>query len=280
MLVAIGISFKGRARMTIYRVPQQELHFILEHLVNYADLCSMPKFEQASEEMVAAILPEAAKFFEQVVAPTNWPSNTQPAFLDGDRVITSPALDGVYQQMVEAGWCSLSGAPQYGGAGFPAVIDAAVQEMLQSANVGFSLLPTLTRGVIHALNLFGSDEQKNLYLDKLISGVWSGTMNLTEPQAGSDLSAVKTKAVPNGDHYLVSGQKIYITWGDHEQTENIIHLVLARLPDAPEGNEGISLFLVPKYIANNDGSIGEKNDVKPVGVEHKLGIHSLSLIHI
>ena len=274
MLVAIGISFKGRARMTIYRVPQQELHFILEHLVNYADLCSMPKFEQASEEMVAAILPEAAKFFEQVVAPTNWPSNTQPAFLDGDRVITSPALDGVYQQMVEAGWCSLSGAPQYGGAGFPAVIDAVVQEMLQSANVGFSLLPTLTRGVIHALNLFGSDEQKNLYLDKLISGVWSGTMNLTEPQAGSDLSVVKTKAVPQGDHYLISGQKIYITWGDHEQTENIIHLVLARLPDAPEGNEGISLFLVPKYIANNDGSIGEKNDVKPVGVEHKLGIHS------
>jgi alkylation response protein AidB-like acyl-CoA dehydrogenase len=274
MLVAIGISFKGQASMTIYRVPQQELHFILEHLVNYADLCSMPEFEQASEEMVAAILPEAAKFFEQVVAPTNWPSNTQPAFLDGDRVITSPALDGVYQQMVEAGWCSLSGSTSYGGAGFPAVIDAVVQEMLQSANVGFSLLPTLTRGVIHALNLYGSDEQKDRYLQKLISGVWSGTMNLTEPQAGSDLSAVKTKAIPQEDHYLISGQKIYITWGDHEQAENIIHLVLARLPDAPAGNEGISLFLVPKYLLNSDGSIGEKNDVKPVGVEHKLGIHS------
>ena len=260
--------------MTVYKAPLQELQFILDHLVNYSELCAMPIFEDASEDMVAAILPEAARFFEQAVAPTNWPSNTQPAYLDGDRVITSPALDGVYQHMVEAGWCSLSGAPQFGGAGFPAVIDAVVQEMLQSANVGFSLLPTLTRGVIHALNLYGSDEQKDRYLQKLISGVWSGTMNLTEPQAGSDLSAVKTKAVPQGDHYLISGQKIYITWGDHEQAENIIHLVLARLPDAPEGNEGISLFLVPKYLINSDGSIGEKNDVKPVGVEHKLGIHS------
>jgi alkylation response protein AidB-like acyl-CoA dehydrogenase len=224
--------------------------------------------------MVAAILPEAAKFFEQVVAPTNWPSNTQPAYLKDDQVITSPALDSVYQQMVEAGWCSLSGATEYGGAGFPVVIDAVVQEMLQSANLGFSLLPTLTRGVIHALNLYGSDQQKGRYLKKLISGAWSGTMNLTEPQAGSDLSAVKTKAIPNGDHYLLSGQKIYITWGDHEQAENIIHLVLARLPNAPKGNQGISLFLVPKYLINEDGSLGERNDVKAVGVEHKLGIHS------
>ena len=260
--------------MTIYKVPQQELTFILEHLVNYSELCRMPGFEDASEDMVAAILPEAAKFFEQVVAPTNWPSNTQPAYLQNNQVITSPALDGVYQQMVEAGWCSLSGATEFGGAGFPVVIDAVVQEMLQSANVGFSLLPTLTRGVIHALNLYGSDQQKQRYLQQLISGNWSGTMNLTEPQAGSDLSAVKTKAVPSGDHYLISGQKIYITWGDHEQAENIIHLVLARLPDAPEGNQGISLFLVPKYLINEDGSIGERNDVKAVGVEHKLGIHS------
>ncbi len=260
--------------MTVYKVPQQELLFILKHLVNYSELCKMPGFEDASEDMVAAILPEAAKFFEQVVAPTNWPSNTQPAYLKNDQVITSPALETVYQQMVEAGWCSLSGATEYGGAGFPVVIDAVVQEMLQSANVGFSLLPTLTRGVIHALNLYGSDQQKDRYLEKLISGAWSGTMNLTEPQAGSDLSAVKTKAIPNGDHYLLSGQKIYITWGDHEQAENIIHLVLARLPDAPEGNQGISLFLVPKYLINEDGSLGERNDVKAVGVEHKLGIHS------
>ena len=224
--------------------------------------------------MVAAILPEAAKFFEQIVAPTNWPSNTQPAYLQNNQVITSPALEGVYQQMVEAGWCSLSGATEFGGAGFPVVIDAVVQEMLQSSNVGFSLLPTLTRGVIHALNLYGSEQQKQRYLQQLISGNWSGTMNLTEPQAGSDLSAVKTKAVAAGDHYLISGQKIYITWGDHEQAENIIHLVLARLPDAPEGNQGISLFLVPKFLINEDGSLGERNDVTAVGVEHKLGIHS------
>lgn len=260
--------------MTVYKVPQQELQFVLEHLVNYSELCTLPGFEESGQDMVEAILPEAAKFFEQVVAPTNWPSNTQPAYLESDRVITSPALDGVYQQMVEAGWCSLSGATKYGGAGFPGVIDAVVQEMLQSANVGFSLLPTLTRGVIRALNSYGSEQQKDQYLEKLISGVWSGTMNLTESQAGSDLSAVKTKAIPADDHYLISGQKIYITWGDHEQAENIIHLVLARLPDAPEGNEGISLFLVPKYTLNDDGSLGSQNDVKAVGVEHKLGIHS------
>ena len=260
--------------MTIYKVPQQEIQFILEHLINYSELCKMPGYEDASEEMVAAILPEAAKFFEQVVAPTNWPSNTQPAYLQNNQVITSPALDGVYQQMVEAGWCSLSGATEFGGAGFPVVIDAVVQEMLQSSNVGFSLLPTLTRGVIHALNLYGSESQKQRYLQQLISGKWSGTMNLTESHAGSDLSAVKTKAVPTGDHYLISGQKIYITWGDHEQAENIIHLVLARLPDAPEGNQGISLFLVPKYLINEDGSLGDRNDVQAVGVEHKLGIHS------
>lgn len=260
--------------MTVYKVPQQELQFVLEHLVNYSELCTLPGFEESGQDMVAAILPEAAKFFEQVVAPTNWVSNTQPAYLESDRVMTSPALDGVYQQMVEAGWCSLSGATKYGGAGFPGVIDAVVQEMLQSANVGFSLLPTLTRGVIRALNSYGSEQQKDQYLEKLISGVWSGTMNLTESHAGSDLSTVKTKAIPADDHYLISGQKIYITWGDHEQAENIIHLVLARLPDAPEGNEGISLFLVPKYTLNDDGSLGSQNDVKAVGVEHKLGIHS------
>ena len=224
--------------------------------------------------MVEAIIPEAAKFFEQEVAPNNWDADTQPAHLKDGQVITAPMLAGAYQQMVEAGWCGISGNPKYDGAGFPGVVDVAVQEMLQSANMGFSLLPMLTRGVIHALNLYGTDEQKDTYLANLISGVWSGTMNLTEPQAGTDLSAVKTKAVPQGDHFLISGQKIYITWGDHELAENIIHLVLARTPDAPAGNQGISLFLVPKYLINADGSLGERNDVKPVGVEHKLGIHS------
>ena len=260
--------------MTTYRVPQQELRFILDNLVNYQQHCTMLGFEDAGIEMVEAILPEAAKFFEQVVAPTNWPANTQPAYLEDGEVITSKALDGVYPQMVEAGWCSLSGSTAYGGAGLPGVVDAVVQEMLQSANMSFSLLPTLTRGVIYALNLYGTQQQKNRYLHKLISGVWSGTMDLTESQAGSDLSAVQTKAISEGDHYLISGQKIYISWGEHQQAENIIHLVLARLPDAPKGNEGISLFLVPKYLIDDDGTLGQRNDVKAVGVEHKLGIHS------
>ncbi len=260
--------------MSVYKVPQKELSFIFEEIIQYAEHCKMPGFEEAGVDLVEAVLPEAAKFFEEVVAPTNPQGDKKPAFLKDGEVITTPGLDAIYQQMVDAGWCCLNGDSQYGGAGFPSVVDLAVQEMLQSANVGFSLLPMLTRGVVHALGLYGTDEQKAVYLEKLISGVWSGTMNLTEPQAGSDLSAVKTKAVFNGDHYLISGQKIYITWGDHACAENIIHLVLARRPDAPEGNQGISLFLVPKFLVNRDGSLGERNDVKPVGVEHKLGIHS------
>ena len=260
--------------MSAYKVPQKEMFFIFEELVNYAQHSTMPGYEDAGMDMVEAVVPEAARFFEQVVAPTNWESDINPAHLKNGTVVTAPALADAYKQMVEGGWCCLSGDQAYDGAGLPGVIDVAVQEMLQSANMGFSLLPMLSRGVIHALNLYGTDEQKDTYLAKLISGAWSGTMNLTEPQAGSDLSAVKSKAVPNGDHYLVSGQKIYITWGDHELAENVIHLVLARLPDAPEGNHGISLFLVPKFLINADGSLGERNDVAPVGVEHKLGIHS------
>jgi alkylation response protein AidB-like acyl-CoA dehydrogenase len=260
--------------MSVYKAPQKEFSFLFQELVNYEEHSQMPGYEEVGSDMVEAIIPEAAKFFEQEVAPNNWDADTQPAHLKDGQVITAPMLAGAYQQMVEAGWCGISGNPKYDGAGFPGVVDVAVQEMLQSANMGFSLLPMLTRGVIHALNLYGTDEQKDTYLANLISGIWSGTMNLTEPQAGTDLSAVKTKAVPQGDHFLISGQKIYITWGDHELADNIIHLVLARTPDAPAGNQGISLFLVPKYLINADGSLGERNDVKPVGVEHKLGIHS------
>ena len=260
--------------MSVYKVPQKELSFIFDEIIHYSEHCTMPGFEEASRDMVDVVLPEAAKFFEDIVAPTNHESDKHPAFLKDGEVVTSPGLDPIYRQMVDAGWCCLNGDSRYGGAGFPSVVDLAVQEMLQTANVGFSLLPMLTRGVVHALGQYGSDEQKETYLGNLISGAWSGTMNLTEPQAGSDLSAVKTKAVFNGDHYLISGQKIYITWGDHRCADNIIHLVLARRPDAPEGNQGISLFLVPKFLVNADGSLGERNDVKPVGVEHKLGIHS------
>lgn len=260
--------------MSVYKVPQKELAFIFDEIIHYSDIASLPGFEDAGRDMVDVVLPEAARFFEEIVAPTNPEGDKHPAVLKDGEVITSPGLDPIYRQMVEAGWCCLNGDGRYGGAGFPSVVDLAVQEMLQSANVGFSLLPMLTRGVVHALGLYGTDEQKETYLGNLISGAWSGTMNLTEPQAGTDLSAVKTKAVFNGDHYLISGQKIYITWGDHGCADNIIHLVLARRPDAPEGNQGISLFLVPKFLVNPDGSLGERNDVKAVGVEHKLGIHS------
>jgi 3-(methylthio)propanoyl-CoA dehydrogenase len=266
--------FTGRDLVSIYVVPQRELLFIFDEIVAYNEHCQMPGFEEASADLVEVILPEAAKFFEQVVAPTNPEGDKLPAHLKDGEVIASPGLKDAYSKMVDAGWCCLNGDSTYGGAGFPGVVDLAVQEMSQSANMGFSLLPMLTRGVVHALGLYGSEEQKNTYLEKLISGVWSGTMNLTEPQAGSDLSAVRTKAVANGDHYLISGQKIYITWGDHSCAENIIHLVLARKPDSPDGNQGISLFLVPKFLPDADGNPGELNDVKTVGVEHKLGIHS------
>ena len=259
--------------MSAYKAPVQEFSFILEELVGYEKHSQLPGYQDVGLDMLNAILPEAAKFFEQVVAPTNLVADTQKTHIENGDVVTAPVLDGINAQMVEAGWSGLSGSTDYDGSGFPGVVDVAVQEMLQSANMGLSLLPMLTRGVIHAINLYGSEDQKNTYLANLISGAWSGTMNLTEPQAGSDLSAVQCKAVPEGDHYLISGQKIYITWGDHQQTDNIIHLVLARLPDAPAGNHGISLFLVPKFLVDADGSPGQRNDVYAVGVEHKLGIH-------
>ena len=259
--------------MSAYKAPVQEFSFILEELVGYEKHSQLPGYQDVGLDMLNAILPEAAKFFEQVVAPTNLIADGQKTHIENGGVVTAPILDGINAQMVEAGWSGLSGSTDYDGSGFPGVVDVAVQEMLQSANMGLSLLPMLTRGVIHAIHLYGSEDQKNTYLTNLISGAWSGTMNLTEPQAGSDLSAVQCKAEPNGEHYLISGQKIYITWGDHQQTDNIIHLVLARLPGAPAGNHGISLFLVPKFLVNADGTPGKRNDVYAVGVEHKLGIH-------
>ena len=259
--------------MSAYKAPLNEFMFLLKHLVNYDSHAELPGYEEVGMEMVEAILPEAAKFFENIIAPTNLETDQQGTRLNDGEVQIAPVIKGLGAQMSQAGWTGLGGSKDYDGSGFPGVVDLAVQEMLQSANMSLSLLPLLTKGVIHALSLYGSDLQKQLFLTHLTNGSWSGTMNLTEPQAGSDLSTIKCKAVPNDDHYLLTGQKIYITWGEHDQTENIIHLVLARLPDAPEGTQGISMFLVPKYLVNSDGSLGRRNDVKVAGIERKLGIH-------
>jgi 3-(methylsulfanyl)propanoyl-CoA dehydrogenase len=260
--------------MQNYKAPIRELVFVLKELLNYEELSQTLGFEDAGLEMLESILPEAARFMEEVVAPTNQASNQQGTTVKDGQVIPPPALDGVYSQYAEAGWVSLNGDPQYGGAGFPQLADMAVQEMLQSANLSFGLMPLLTNGVVHALELYATDDQKARFLPHLVTGKWAGTMNLTEPQAGTDLGRIKTRAVKTGDHYLISGQKIFITWGDQNYTDNIIHLVLARTPDAPEGTKGISMFIVPKYLINEDGSIGERNDLQPVGVEHKMGIHA------
>ncbi|MDX2349405.1 MAG: acyl-CoA dehydrogenase family protein, partial [Porticoccus sp.] len=260
--------------MTVYNAPVDDMKFLLNNVLDMESIAQLPGYEEATPDMVDAIIEEAARFFGEVLAPTNQPADSQGSRLEGGKVITAPALDGIYQQIVEAGWPGLTGDVNYGGQGLPALLAVAVDEMSQSANMAFSLCPMLTKGVVTALSLYGSDEQKQTYLNNLVSGTWAGTMNLTEPQAGSDLAAVRTKAVPTGDHYLLSGQKIFITWGDHDYTDNIIHLVLARTPDAPEGVKGISLFVVPKFMINDDGSAGERNDVHCVGVEHKLGIHA------
>jgi alkylation response protein AidB-like acyl-CoA dehydrogenase len=260
--------------MTVYNAPVEEIKFLLNHVLDMESIAQLPGYEEATPDMVDAILEEAARFYGEVLAPTNQLADSQGSQLEGDKVATAPALDGIYQQIVEAGWPGLTGDVEFGGQGLPALLSIAVDEMSQSANMAFSLCPMLTKGVVTALGLYGTDEQKQTYLSNLISGTWAGTMNLTEPQAGSDLAAVRTKAVPEGDHYLLSGQKIFITWGDHDYTDNIIHLVLARTPDAPEGVKGISMFIVPKYLINEDGSSGERNDVRCVGLEHKLGIHA------
>ncbi len=260
--------------MTVYNAPVDDMKFLLNNVLGMESIAQLPGYEEATPDMVDAIIDEAARFYGEVLAPTNQVADSQGSRLKGDKVITAPALDGVYQQIVDAGWPGLTGDVNYGGQGLPALLAVAVDEMSQSANMAFSLCPMLTKGVVTALSLYGSDDQKEIYLNNLVSGTWTGTMNLTEPQAGSDLAAVRTKAVPNGDHYLISGQKIFITWGDHDYTDNIIHLVLARTPDAPEGVKGISLFVVPKFLINEDGSAGERNDIHCVGVEHKLGIHA------
>ncbi len=260
--------------MTTYLAPVRDMRFVMNELAGLGRLQSLPGFEEATPELVDAVLEEAAKLAAEVLAPLNKPGDAQGARLGKEGVIAADGFGAAYHKFVEGGWNGLGGDPEYGGQGLPSLVLAATVEMWNSANMSFALCPLLTMGAMEALKAHGSAEQKSRYLTKLVTGEWTGTMNLTEPQAGSDLSAVRTRAVPEGDHYRIRGQKIFITWGDHDIAENVIHLVLARLPDAPEGTRGISLFLVPKFLVGADGSLGARNDVQAASLEHKLGIHA------
>ncbi|MET3998983.1 acyl-CoA dehydrogenase C-terminal domain-containing protein [Marinobacterium sp. MBR-109] len=260
--------------MADYNAPLKDMKLTLDHVARMPELAQKPGFEDASADMVDAILDEAARVARDVVAPTNWEGDQQGVQLKDGSVVCPESFKEAYQQYAEGGWGSLQFDPEYGGQGLPFLLSIPVMEMWHSANMAWGLCPMLSQGAVECLDLNGSDELKAKYLPKLVSGEWTGTMNLTESNAGSDLSVVRAKAEPEGDHYRVSGEKIFITWGDHQMAENIIHLVLARLPDAPAGVRGISLFLVPKYLVNEDGSLGELNTAGPLSLEHKLGIHA------
>jgi len=260
--------------MSHYSAPLKDMQFVIEELVGLADIAAMPACADVTPDLVEAVLGEAGKFAAEVLDPLNRVGDQQGAKLVNGKVTPPAGFADAYKQFTEAGWNGLSGPADFGGQGLPHIVAMAVQEMWNGANMAFCLCPMLTSGVIEALKLRGSDAQKKQFMEKLVTGEWSGTMNLTEPQAGSDLSAVRTQAVPEGDHYRIKGTKIFITWGEHDMSQNIVHLVLARTPDAPEGVKGISLFIVPKFMLNADGSPGARNDVKCVSIEHKMGIHA------
>lgn len=260
--------------MSIYNAPAQDTAFVLDQLVQFNKLCETMQLEEVNLELANVIVEEAGKLASEVLAPLNAEGDSNGAKLSDDKVQESPGYSDAYQQYMENGWATLTAPEEFGGQALPNVVGTAVNELWHSANMAFALCPMLTQGSIEALIAHGSDELKKAYLPRLVSGEWTGTMNLTEPAAGSDLAAVATKAVPNGDHYLITGQKIFITWGDHQMTPNIVHLVLARLPDAPAGVKGISLFIVPKFLLDENGEPGELNDAKCISLEHKLGIHA------
>jgi alkylation response protein AidB-like acyl-CoA dehydrogenase len=259
--------------MSIYNAPAQDTAFVLDQLVEFDQLCQVMGLDEVNLELANVVVEEAGKLASEVLAPLNAVGDQNGARLEDDKVIETVGFSDAYQQYMENGWATLTAPEAFGGQALPNVVGTAVNELWHSANMAFALCPMLTQGSIEALIAHGSDELKDQFLSRLVSGEWTGTMNLTEPNAGSDLAAVSTKAVPNGDHYLISGQKIYITWGDHQMTPNIVHLVLARLPDAPAGVKGISLFIVPKFLLDENGEPAELNDAKCISLEHKLGIH-------
>ena len=256
-----------------YTAPVKDMLFNIQHLAAIDELAKLPAFADAGFETAQAVLEESAKFSESVLAPLNWEGDKHPSSWQQGVVTTTPGFKQAFRQYVEGGWQGLQHPLDFGGQGLPKTIGAACGEMLNSANMSFALCPMLTDGAIEALLTAGSDELNATYLEKMVSGQWTGTMNLTEPQAGSDLAAVRSRAEPQPDGtYKVFGTKIYITYGEHDMAENIVHLVLARVTGAPEGVKGISLFVVPKFMAKADGSLGQRNDVHCVSIEHKLGI--------
>ncbi len=260
--------------MSTYIAPIRDMQFVLNDVAGLEEICALPGNEECSVDLVESILDEASKFATGVLDPINSVGDRVGHVCKDGVVTTAPGFKEAYKLFAETGWNSMPFDPEYGGQGLPAVVSMAVNEMWKGANMAFGLCPMLTGGAIEAIAHHASDELKQKYLPKMIEGTWTGTMNLTEPNAGSDLAAISSKAKAVGDGtYLVSGTKIFITWGEHDVAENIIHLVLARLPDAPPGLKGISLFLVPKFLVNADGSLGKRNDLICASIEHKLGIH-------
>ena len=257
----------------MYEAPVKDLNFVIKNLINLNELNKIPDYQHFSDDLVGAILEEAGKIGSEVLDPCNLSGDHEGSKrLDSGEVKTPKGYKEAYESLRDGGWFGLEAKEQYGGQQIPVTLSAAVNEIWHSSNMSLALCHLLTQGLIYALQKSASEDQKNFYVPKLASGVWTGTMNLTEPQAGTDLSSIKTKAIKENGHYKISGQKIYITYGEHDLSENIIHLVLARTPDAPEGNKGISVFIVPKFIPNEDGSLGNKNDINCLSIEKKLGV--------
>jgi 3-(methylthio)propanoyl-CoA dehydrogenase len=258
----------------MYRAPVREVRFVLEELLGAQRLAASAQLRDYSNELAQSVLEEAARFAENVLEPLNRPGDVHGARWTENGVVTAPGFREAYRQFVEGGWPALGAFPEFGGERTPRVLNSAVGEFWGSANLAFKLGPMLTHGAVHALELCGTPAQKQTFLPRMVRGDWTGTMVLTEPQAGSDLGQVRTRAVPAGDHHRLFGQKIFITWGDHDLTANIIHMVLGRIEGAPPGVRGISLFIVPKVLVKPDGSLGGRNEVRCLSIEHKLGIHA------
>ena len=260
--------------MSTYTAPLKDMRFVLNELAGLSEVAKLPGFGEATPDTVDAILEEAARFASEVLDPLNRGGDQEGSKLVDGAVRTPKGFRDAYRKFAEGGWNALPFEPDWGGQGLPKLVATPVDEMWTSANMSFSLCPLLTQGAVHALALRGAEKLQQTFIPKMVAGEWTGTMNLTEPQAGSDLALVKTRAVREGDHYRISGQKIFITYGEHDLTQQIVHLVLARTPEAPEGTKGISLFVVPKFLVKPDGSLGERNSARCASLEHKLGIHA------